>query len=508
VPEYVRPLQQPGDTRPGDEYNRTHTWHQVLANDGWTDLGNNNWLRPGKTAERNQAPSAVLYPQHGEHGVLVVFTSNAPAQLLRQEFATTTGGHHKLTSPWAYEVAMRHGGDFVQAARSVGQELRRNDEHALGQLVSQDNDAHQVAQPEPGHSFRLQTLDALIGVPYEPITPTLLCYDGQERGLFYPNAHNLVAAPSGVGKSWIQAVTMHQQIVRGFHVAVIDYEMNMRNWFDRFRALGATDTELALVHYCQPDEALEVVQAYGVRYFTQALQMLTNELQRISELGTLSYVCIDGVTNAMTANGLALLDNQDIARFWALLPQRIVQLTGAGVGLCDHVPKNAKGDAVLPIGGQHKVAVTTGSAFTARAVSALHMYPTPHDGDILLRCIKDRHGQVGAQGSELAQIVLSPSRHGAMRYQVLPYKGEGINIANAEREKILQAISELNQAGKKASLSIVANMSGISNKATCRTHLTVLENMGQVINAGTESNHNWRTVSAPQVADPTDTELW
>ena len=94
-----------------------------------------------------------------------------------------------------------------------------------------------------------------------------------------------------------------------------------------------------------------------------------------------------------------------------------------------------------------------------------------------------------------------------MRYQVLPYKGEGINIANAEREKILQAISELNQAGKKASLSIVANMSGISNKATCRTHLTVLENMGQVINAGTESNHNWRTVSAPQVADPTENEL-
>jgi len=353
----------------------------------------------------------------------------------------------------------------------------------------------------------LQTLDALIGVPYEPITPTLLCYDGQERGLFYPNAHNLVAAPSGVGKSWIQAVTMHQQIQRGLHVAVIDYEMNMRNWFDRFRALGATDSELSLVHYCQPDEALEVVQAYGVRYLTQALQTLTGELQRISELGTLSYVCIDGVTNAMTANGLALLDNQDIARFWALLPQRIVQLTGAGVGLCDHVPKNAKGDAVLPIGGQHKVAVTTGSAFTARAVSALHMYPAPHDGDILMRCIKDRHGQVGAQGSELAQVVLSPSRHGLMRYQVLPYKGEAVNMASAEREKILQAIRDLNQAGTKATVSAVANVSGVSNKGTCKTHLTVLENMGQIANAGTDSAHNWRTVTAPQVADLSDIDL-
>jgi hypothetical protein len=507
VPEYVRPLQTQGDMRPGDEYNRTHTWHQVLVNDGWTDLGNNQWLRPGKSVERDQSPSAVLYPQHGEHGVLVVFSSNSPAPLLRPEFATTTGGHYKLTSPWAYEVAMRHGGDFVQAARTVGQELRRNDEHALGQLISADNDAHQVAQPEPGHSFRLQTLDALIGVPFEPIMPTLLCYDGQERGLFYPNAHNLVAAPGGVGKSWIQAVTMHQQIQRGLHVAIIDYEMNMRNWFDRFTALGATDSELSLVHYCQPDEALEVVQAYGVRYLTQALQTLTGELQRISELGTLSYVCIDGVTNAMTANGLALLDNQDIARFWALLPQRIVQLTGAGVGLCDHVPKNAKGDAVLPIGGQHKVAVTTGSAFTARAVSALHMYPAPHDGDILMRCIKDRHGQVGAQGSELAQVVLSPSRHGLMRYQVLPYKGEAVNMASAEREKILQAIRDLNQAGTKATVSAVANVSGVSNKGTCKTHLTVLENMGQIANAGTDSAHNWRTVTAPQVADLSDIDL-
>ena len=507
VPEYVRPLQQPGDTRPGDEYNRTHDWHQVLANDGWTDLGNNTWARPGKVAKTGEH-SAVLYPQEGEHGVLVVFSTGAPTELLRPQFATRTGGHYKLTSPWAYEVAMRHSGDFVQAARTVGQELRRNDEHALGQLISADNVAHQVAQPDPGHSFRLQTLDALIGVPYEPIMPTLLCYDGKERGLFYPNAHNLVAAPGGVGKSWIQAVTMHQQIQRGLHVAVIDYEMNMRNWFDRFRALGATDSELSLVHYCQPDEALEVVQAYGVRYLTQALQTLTNELQRISELGTLSYVCIDGVTNAMTANSLALLDNQDIAKFWALLPQRIVQLTGAGVGLCDHVPKGAKGDAVMPLGGQHKVAVTTGSAFTARAVSALYKYPTPHDGDIILRCIKDRHGEVGAQGSELARVVLSPTKQGLITYQVLPYAGETANTANAEREKILQAITELNQVGTKATVTAIANMSGVTNKGTLKTHLTVLANMGQAANAGSESAHNWRTTTPPQVVDQSDTDLW
>jgi hypothetical protein len=210
----------------------------------------------------------------------------------------------------------------------------------------------------------------------------------------------------------------------------------------------------------------------------------------------------------MTANSLALLDNQDIAKFWALLPQRIVQLTGAGVGLCDHVPKGAKGDAVMPLGGQHKVAVTTGSAFTARAVSALYKYPTPHDGDIILRCIKDRHGEVGAQGSELARVVLSPTRQGLITYQVLPYAGETANTANAEREKILQAITELNQVGTKATVTAISNMAGVTNKGTLKTHLTVLANMGQATNAGSESAHNWRITTPPQVVDQSDTDLW
>ena len=136
VPEYVKPLQNSGDTRPGDEYNRTHTWHQVLTADGWTDLGNGDWLRPGKTVA--DSCSANLNTDAGAHGVLVVFSTNAPQQLLHPEFATDKGDHHKVVSPWAYEVAMRHGGDFAQAARTYGQDLRRKDERALAQLVSSD----------------------------------------------------------------------------------------------------------------------------------------------------------------------------------------------------------------------------------------------------------------------------------------------------------------------------------------------------------------------------------
>jgi len=500
-PEYARPLSQGNDTRPGDEYNRTHTWREVLISDGWTDLGNDKWLRPGKTIAKDQAPSAVLYPQHGAHGVLVVFSSNAPGPLLRDEFHTTTGGHYKLTSPWAYEVAMRHGGDFTNAARTVGQELRRDDERELGKLTTPTIDpARSVLAPngpdiapgmEHGHTYKLQQLSDLIGMPYEPRLPELLLMDNG-RGLFYSNAHNLVAMASGGGKSWIQAITMHQQIQRGNHVAIIDYEMSMRDWFERLRALGATDSELSLVHYCQPGEPLSTVVAYGERVTMKAWDTLTTEIERIGKLGNLTWVCIDGVTNAMTANSLKLLDNTDISRFWQLLPEHIVRATGAGVGINDHVPKNARAQDMSPIGGQHKVAATTGSAFTGEQKSAMGRNPE-RDLVVLLHCIKDRHGQVG-QGHTVAQVVMSPRTGARIDYQVLPYTGDPLGAANSERAKVLQAVADLNGQGVKATLSKVADLSGVKNKSTCTQHLTVLANSGEVRNMGNNNTHDWQAL--------------
>ena len=497
VPEYVKPLQNSGDTRPGDEYNRTHTWHQVLTADGWTDLGNGDWLRPGKTVA--DSCSANLNTDAGAHGVLVVFSTNAPQQLLHPEFATDKGDHHKVVSPWAYEVAMRHGGDFAQAARTYGQDLRRKDERALAQLVSSDKPTPtdtETPKADIGVSYRLQPLSGLIGVPHKPLVPVLLHYDNQERGLFYPDAHNLIAASSGSGKSWLQAITMHQQIVRGNHVVIIDYEMNMRTWFTRMQLLGATDAQLALVHYCAPDAPLQYKAQYGERVTQITQDILLEELHRINNAGNLTWVCIDGVTNAMTANSLQLMDNQDIALFWQLLPQAIVKhLPGIGVGLNDHVPKNAKGDTVLPIGGQHKVATTTGSAFTMRAVSQLAKYPTLHDGHYLLKLIKDRNGEVGLQQTEVAQIILTPSMRGPYTYQVLPYTGDAVQAANSERDKVLQAIDDCNQAKSKATQSQLIAMTGIKNKNTMKSHLEVLQNQGRVQNVGTETSQNWQVIA-------------
>jgi hypothetical protein len=137
-------------------------------------------------------------------------------------------------------------------------------------------------------------------------------------------------------------------------------EMRYARLVPQITRIGATDTELTLAHYCQPDEAMHQWLTGRQHGEVKGVwPMLASELQRISELGALSFVAIDGVTNAMTANSLQLLDNQDIAEFWRILPERIVRLTGAGVALNDHVPKNAKGenspaDRWTAQGGEHQ----------------------------------------------------------------------------------------------------------------------------------------------------------
>ena len=516
LPEYANRVSHndPANPRPGDDYNRTHSWEQILAADSWTITdtkpGAVGYTRPGKVADKNAGPSAWLYPSEGAHGVLVVFSTNAPQQLLRPEFATTTGGHHKLTSPWAYEVAMRHNGDWANAARTVGAEHRRDDERQMTALTNTQSNVAvvqpQIDKPEYGHTYKLQPLSDLIGVPYEPRMPELLIMDNG-RGLFYADAHNLVAGPSGVGKSWLQGIAIHQQIKLGNHAVVIDYEMNMRDWYSRLRnALGATDTELALVHYCRPDEALSLLGSYGARAVSTAHTVLSDQVQRITEQGKLSIICIDGVTNAMTANSLKLIDNTDVALFWQLLPEHLVRLTGACVVLNDHVPKNAKGEAILPLGGQHKVASTTGAAFTISAVSMLAANPA-HDGVLMLRCIKDRHGQVG-QGQTPAQVVLTPRHGGRIDYQVLPYTGSAVAADETQSgAKVLKALAEIAATNGKGTLRTIGNLSGITNNGTLATVLSALEAAGRARNYGTARAGDWQPITQDNVQGMTDTDL-
>ncbi len=93
--------------RPGDDFNRRGDVRAVLARHGWVRTrapgsdGNEYWRRPGKES----GTSATL-----KGGVFYVFSSNAAP------FEPNRG-----YSPFAVYSLLNHGGDFEQAARSLGQ---------------------------------------------------------------------------------------------------------------------------------------------------------------------------------------------------------------------------------------------------------------------------------------------------------------------------------------------------------------------------------------------------
>ena len=514
------------DTRPGNIYNSTHNWPQVLAAYGWqlveTKTDKTYWARPGKPAIKDQH-GAVLSQVAGEHGVLTVFSTNAPHELMRTDHHTETGGHYKFTSPFDFYACMQFDGNHGAAAQAYAAELRTKQQPEIDRLMRPTNVATNEpgkppltvvkSEPKPdeietpsGQSYKLQSMADLIGVPYEPRLPDrLLMTDG--RGLYYSDADNLTAGASGVMKTWLSTLTCLQQIQQGKHVVVIDYEMNIRDWFTRFIALGATDLELELVHYCAPDEALRAV-AYGAEITTAAEQTMHNEIARISELpGGLAWVVIDGITQGMTQNNLKLLDNTDIAKFWQLLPRQIVRATGAGVGANDHLPKTP-GDNPTPIGGQHKVAATSGAAHILTATSYLSKAPKQNRGVVLFNCIKDRHGEIG-QGRKVAQAIFTPQSNGMLHAIVEPYTGQFDQTDQVETRKhadILQTIAECNATKVVASLNKLAQLHTGGNKLVMNNYLTELARQGKAHNRGGTSKgqtHNWFITKS----DTADTDL-
>jgi hypothetical protein len=66
-------------------------------------------------------------------------------------------------------------------------------------------------------------------------------------------------------------------------------------------------------------------------------------------------VVVDGVTEAMTTEGLEIISNSDTAKWLRLLPKRITRLAGAAVVCIDHTARSASAEEKYAIGaGCHR----------------------------------------------------------------------------------------------------------------------------------------------------------
>jgi hypothetical protein len=223
---------------------------------------------------------------------------------------------------------------------------------------------------------------ALAGHELDPPPEHLRRTDG--HALLYAAAVHTLAGEPGTGKTWIALHGAVQAMQGGHNAALIDFEDRASRVVARLLMLGARPDWLAgpsaRFRYVRPTDPLTTETR-------QALEQATSGC---------ALVILDGVTEAMTMHGYDLNSNQDAASFYALLPRRITDTSGAAVVMIDHVTKDSDNRGRWAIGGQHKLAGIDGAAYQVKAVAP---FGRGAHGIARITISKDRPGHV--QGNAL-----------------------------------------------------------------------------------------------------------
>jgi len=245
--------------------------------------------------------------------------------------------------------------------------------------------------------------------------------DGQ--ALLYPGKCHSFNGESESGKSWAALLACVQAIRAGGHVLYLDFEDTASTVVTRLLALGAKPEEVVgRFHYASPSEPLQ--------YRNGKVTVGHLDLGATLETHPITLAVIDGVTEAMTLHGLATNDNDEYAKFHAMLPRRLSR-AGTAVVNIDHVTKDKETRGRYAIGAQHKLAGMDGAVFSFEVVSpfglGLH-------GIAKMYVNKDRPGQLRTHAESnggrhlIAELHLrsDPATHALAASIDAPAAGAGI----------------------------------------------------------------------------------
>lgn len=297
-------------------------------------------------------------------------------------------------------------------------------------------------EPDGSHPWAPRDLAETRRTSSDRPRPTLMTStDG--ACLMYPGMTHSFSGESTTGKSWILLAALAQQITVGHPVVYLDFEDRADTLIARLNDMGIPDATVdTYVRYIAPDRALDPT-GWG-------------HLERAAT--DASLVVIDGVTEAMTMQGWSLLDNEDIARWAALLPKRLAKL-GPAVAEIDHVVKDKEARGRYAIGGAHKLNGITGAAYN---VLPIRSFAIGEAGASRIVVAKDRHGGVGPVGHTAAEFHVRPdtARHReAMVWEIVPsqatYSSGGAKRLTGYMERVSRAIEAHDGLNKNALWSAV-----------------------------------------------------
>lgn len=285
------------------------------------------------------------------------------------------------------QLVEQHGdADPTQLAAAV--------EDTYAQL--RDHQVPGVDTPKAVNSWAPVDLAAVLTGDLTTPTATVL-HRRDGKCLLYPYAVHSVSGEPGSGKTWIALVAVAQALDNGEHAVIFDFEDRAQTIVARLRALGVPDQDMVdRLHYIRPETALDP----------------TSRTQVESLVANCTIAVIDGITEAMTMHGLSLMDNEDVARWLALLPN-LVAKHGPAVLQIDHVVKNAESRGRYAIGGQHKLAGITGTAYKMLTIKS---FGKGTKGHAKLVIDKDKHGDVGPIGVTIADLHMDATDAGGALY--------------------------------------------------------------------------------------------
>lgn len=164
-----------------------------------------------------------------------------------------------------------------------------------------------------------------------PIQPTL----GQ-AGIAYPGKRHVFSGPQESAKT-LAAYAVGLEVIRdGQPIIIIDFEMGKWDARDRLRELGATNQDLALLHYLEPEE-----------------QATSSHIARLIALQA-ALVIIDAAAGAYDLQGLDDNKRQDVERFTRIYVRDFWR-NGIATIVLDHVVKNTDTRGKYAIGSERKV---------------------------------------------------------------------------------------------------------------------------------------------------------
>ena len=229
--------------------------------------------------------------------------------------------------------------------------------------------------------------DALAGVDVAP--PTLL-HRTDGVPLLYEGRTHQFAGESESCKTWAALLAVADVLEAGGRVLWIDFEDDDRGIVARLRSLMVPTASIAQrFTYIRPEEPLTTRDGRATGGAVAFGQLLDQSF---------ALAVVDGVTEAMTTEGLDPMSNTDAAVWSRRVPKPIASRTGAAVVVIDHVTKAGDTRGRYAIGGQHKLAGLTGAAYRFDATTRLSraMGAEPVTGAVTVTITKDRPGYVRA----------------------------------------------------------------------------------------------------------------